>query len=185
MKIAFIGTHGTGKTTLTHNLVLELKNKGKDVDFHGEIAKKCPFPINEATTKKAQIWLILYQILSEIEIEDKSEILISDRSILDSYCYYVNKFGRSKYLEPLVKKHLETYDFLIKIPIRKGFLKKDKIRSINPQFQKDIDNIFNKILKTLKISYLEFKRENISNKEIIEKILRYIKCQSKNNLKEI
>ena len=89
-KIAFVGTHGTGKTTLAHELVSKLKREGIDVGFLGEIARKCPLPINEQTSKKSQIWIILSQIIREIEEEGKSDFLICDRSVLDSYCYYVH-----------------------------------------------------------------------------------------------
>lgn len=55
MKIALIGTHGTGKTTLAYDIISKLKKKGIDADFLGEVARICPFPINEQTTKKSQI----------------------------------------------------------------------------------------------------------------------------------
>ncbi|MFH1607709.1 MAG: AAA family ATPase [archaeon] len=103
MKIAFIGTHGTGKTTLAHELTSKLKKKGSDVDFLGEIVRKCPFPINENTTKKSQIWIILNQIIKEMETEERCKVLVSDRSVLDGYCYYVNQFGEAKFLEALIK----------------------------------------------------------------------------------
>ena len=171
-KIAFIGTHGTGKTTLAHELVTKLKKKGIDAEFLGEIAKTCPFPINEGTTKKSQVWIILNQIIQELEAEEKTSLLICDRSVLDGYCYYVNKFGRSSFLEPIVLKHLGTYSHLIKVPIREGFLKKDKIRSTNENFQKDIDTQFNKLLKRLKIKHICLKREESEkDEEIIKRVL--------------
>lgn len=158
MKIAFIGTHGTGKTTLTHELVANMKKNHLDADFLGEIVRKCPFPINEDTTKKSQIWIILKQILEEMEAEEKSDILVCDRSVLDPYIYYVNKFGRNKVIEALVLQHLKTYKYLIKVPIRTGFLKADKIRSVDENFQKKIDSLMNKFLKSFNIKYLELNR---------------------------
>ena len=59
-------------------------------------------------------------------------------------------------IEELVKEHLKTYDLIVRVPIRKGFLTKDKQRSLNPQFQKDIDLIINKMLKKLKIKYIDY-----------------------------
>ena len=156
-KIAFIGTHGTGKTTLAHQLVAELKKRGIDAGYLGEIVRNCPFPINEQTTKKSQIWIILSQIIKELEEEDKNDMLICDRSALDGYVYYVRKFGRSAILEPLIREHMKTYDKIIKVPIKKEFLQKDKFRSINQEFQKEIDILTNKLLKNFKIEYEEYK----------------------------
>jgi len=172
MKIAFFGTHGTGKTTLAHELIMGLKKKGADAGFLGEVARKCPFPINEDTTKKSQIWIILNQIIGELEAEGKYKFLICDRSVLDGYCYYIRKFGRKEAIEKLVKEHLKTYDSLIRVPIRKGFLKKDKIRSVNEKFQAEIDNQFDKMLKILKVDYINLnEKEENPCREIILKIL--------------
>lgn len=165
MKIAFCGTHGTGKTTLAHDLILKLKKQGIDADFLGEIARMCPFPINEERTKKSQIWIIFNQIIKEMESEEKCEVLVCDRSVLDGYCYYVHKFGEAKFLEPIIKKHLQTYSHIIKVPIKDGWLKPDKMRSTNIQFQKDIDNQFEELLKKFQVRYTNL--EHSQNNEII------------------
>ncbi|MFH1151832.1 MAG: AAA family ATPase [Nanoarchaeota archaeon] len=172
MKIAFMGTHGTGKTTLAHELVSKLKKKGIDAGFLSEVVRSCPFPINEDRTKKAQIWIILNQIVKEIESGEKYSCLVCDRSVLDGYCYYTSKFGDAKFLEPIIKQHLQTYTHLIRVPIRKGLLKKDKVRSTNEKFQKEIDNQFNKILKKFNVKHINLKDwENKSDKEIVEQVL--------------
>ena len=44
MKIALIGTHGTGKTTLAHELVVTLKKQRKAAEFLAEVVRKNPFP---------------------------------------------------------------------------------------------------------------------------------------------
>lgn len=167
-KIALIGTHGTGKTTLAHEIVSNMKKSSLDADFLGEIVRKCPFPINEKATKKSQIWIILKQILEEMEAEEKTDILVCDRSVLDGYIYYIDKFGRNKVLESLVLQHLKTYDFLVKVPIREGFLKPDKIRSIDKNFQKRIDTQLDKFLKSLKIQYIDY----INIQETIKEALK-------------
>ena len=172
-KIAFIGTHGVGKTTLAHELVALLKIKGIDADFLGEIARSCPFPINENASKKAQLWIIFNQIVQELEKEEKSEILVCDRSVLDNYCYYIYLFGESKILEPLVLNHVKTYKYLFKIPIRNGFLNKDKARSVNPEFQRKIDEIMDNLLKKFNIKYIDCKNI-IENSEIIEEVIKKV-----------
>ena len=170
-KIAFIGSHGTGKTTLAHELIVNLKKKGIDVEFSEEVARNCPFPINEETTKKSQIWIILNQIIKELEGEEKADVLISDRSVLDGYCYYMRKFKRSKILEPLVRNHLKTYDLIIYVPIKEGFLKKDKIRTENPKFQKEVDEIIKKMLKEFKVKHIVYN----SFEDTLQKIIQNAK----------
>jgi len=166
-KIAFIGTHGSGKTTLAHELVVKLKKKSKNVEFLPEIVRDCPFPVNEGATKKAQLWVLFMQIIKEFEKEEKADFLICDRSILDPYVYYVRKFGRLKFIEPLVINHLKTYDLLIKVPIRENFLINDNFRSIDKKFQKEIDELIDKFLKGMKIKYVEYK-EGINLEEFVK-----------------
>jgi thymidylate kinase len=175
MKIALIGTHGIGKTTIAHGIVYNLKQGGFDVSFLDEIARRCPFSINEETTKKSQIWMILTQIISEMELEEKCDILVSDRSVIDYYVYYVNKFGRSNFLEQIVKAHIKTYNLFLKIPLNKNFLKKDKLRSLNKQFQIDIDKKFDEILKFLNVKYINLKEnESILNESFLKNFLKLI-----------
>lgn len=176
MKIAFIGTHGTGKTILAHELVARLKKKGVDAGILSEVVRNCPFPINEEATKKSQIWIILNQIIKELESEEKYSTIVCDRSVLDGYCYYVNKFGRASFLEDLIKKHLSTYTYLIRVPIRKGLLRKDKVRSTDEKFQKDVDEQFNRMLKLLNVKYKVFEEDvSKTNEEIVEEVLKEIK----------
>ena len=163
MKIAFIGTHGTGKTTLAHELVAQLKKKGTDAGLNTGVARLCPFPIKEDTTKKAQIWIILNQIAREMEDEEKFDVVICDRSAFDGYCYYTSKFGRFDVIENLVREHLKTYDYLIRIPIREGYLKKDKIRSANTEFQNRIDKEFDIMLKEMNVDYIVLTPKTIKN----------------------
>jgi Cdc6-like AAA superfamily ATPase len=50
LKLALIGTHGVGKTTLAHEICSLLKKADHNVDLVTEVARRSPFPINEATT---------------------------------------------------------------------------------------------------------------------------------------
>ena len=56
MKLAFIGSHGVGKTTLCFDLASRLKRLDMDVDIVKEVARGCPLPINRETTLEAQSW---------------------------------------------------------------------------------------------------------------------------------
>ena len=170
MKIALIGTHGTGKTTIAHELVAELKKQGINAEFVGELARKCPLPINEETTKESQEWIIFSQHIQELELQSKCDLIICDRSVLDGYVYYHRKFRENQLLENFVKEKLKDYVLLIKIPINEKFLKKDGIRSTDKEFQKDIDKRFDLLLKKLDISFESHKSLNNTIELIKEKI---------------
>lgn len=153
MKIALIGAHGTGKTTMAHELVAELKKRGGNVEFLGEIARMCPLEINENTTRKSQEWIIYSQYVKEIEMEQKCETLVCDRSIFDGYAYYHYKFGGNKIIEDFVKEKIKGYDFLFKIPISNVRLKRDGKRSVNPKFQREIGLEFDSLLEIFSIEH--------------------------------
>ena len=76
MKIAFIGTHGVGKTTLCYELAASLKKRDLSVELVREVARECPLPINRDTTLKAQSWILHTQIARELEAEAKLNPLI-------------------------------------------------------------------------------------------------------------
>lgn len=171
LKVALIGTHGTGKTTLTHELVCNLKKQGINAEFLGELARQCPLPINEDATEDSQEWIIYNQYIKELESKDKCDLLICDRSILDGYVYYTNKFQRNLILEQFMYEKIKTYDLLIKVPVREGFLRADGIRSVNEVFQKEIDKRFDLLLNDLRINHLVFE----SVEQVIEEIKRLFK----------
>ena len=165
MKIALIGTHGIGKTTIVYELAAALKKKGENVGILSEVVRDCPLPVNEQATKEAQKWILFTQIARELELESKYKILICDRSVLDDYAYFFNKFGEDAVLEHLISEYLKTYSFLFKVPIR-NFLINDGFRSVDFNFQKEIDE---------KLSYLleKFNQKCISF-ESIDKALDLI-----------
>jgi thymidylate kinase len=85
MKIALIGSHGVGKTTLCFELAALLKRRNADVELVREVARRCPLPINQDTTLAAQEWILLTQIAWEIEAAATHEVVLCDRSALDNY----------------------------------------------------------------------------------------------------
>jgi len=138
VKIAFIGTHGVGKTTLCYETAAALKKRDLSVEMVKEVARDCPLPINRDTNLAAQSWILHTQIAREIEAGNRYEIVICDRSVLDNYAYLVHRVGAVAYLEELVGGWLATYDHLFKIPIvgRPAF---DGTRDVSRDFQRGID----------------------------------------------
>ena len=66
VKVAFIGTHGVGKTTLCYDLAGALKRQGVHVDMVKEVARLSPLPINRKTSLEAQTWILMTQVAEEI-----------------------------------------------------------------------------------------------------------------------
>jgi len=97
-KIGIIGTHGTGKTTICHDLVSALKKQDKNAEFLGEIAREAErvgFKLNQDTTLGAQKWILYTQMAREEEFENsgKTDYLVCDRCF-DNYIYLLLKFGK-------------------------------------------------------------------------------------------
>jgi thymidylate kinase len=156
MKIAFIGTHGIGKTTLTYELCTRLKKQDLDVGFIEELARRCPFPINEGTSLEAQTWILTMTITKEIEHTKVYEHIICDRAVLDNYAYLFNKFGHVPALYDLVKYWIRTYDLLVKVPINELYLRPDGVRSIDRGFQQAIDARIDQLLAETQTSYFPY-----------------------------
>lgn len=143
-----MGSHGVGKTTICYELVTSLKKLDRDAKVLEEMATVCPLPINEETTTAAQRWILFTQLAKEIELEGRLEYLICDRSILDNYVYHLNKFGRDDSLEPMIMDHMKTYAHLFKVPINPEYLTSSKkVRSLDPVFQREIDELLDRELK--------------------------------------
>jgi len=157
MKVAFIGTHGVGKTTLCFELAALLKKRDKVVEMVREVARFCPLPINRDTTVAAQSWILHTEVAEELVAENKAEIVICDRSVLDNYCYLLQT-GKHPQLEPLVRWWTDTYDLLIKVPIV-GSLQYDGLRDVDAAFQRAVDDKIEEVLAEWKVDAVRLDRE--------------------------
>jgi len=157
MKVAFIGTHGVGKTTLCFELAALLKKRDRVVEMVREVARFCPLPINRDTTVAAQSWILHTEIAEELVAENKAEIVICDRSVLDNYCYLLQT-GKHPQLEPLVRWWTDSYRLLIKVPIV-GSLQFDGLRDVDSAFQRKVDETIDGVLLEWKIPVFRLDRD--------------------------
>lgn len=151
MKLAFIGTHGVGKTTLCFDLASRLKRLDWSVDIVKEVARSCPLPINRETTVEAQAWILHTQIAEELAAEARYQMVVCDRSVLDNYAYLVYRGGRSAAYDGLVRDWMKSYDGLIKVPVvsSPAF---DGTRDLSAAFQQDIDRGIDRLLEEFGIA---------------------------------
>ncbi|MEN9791001.1 MAG: hypothetical protein RLZZ63_659 [Gemmatimonadota bacterium] len=145
LKVAFVGTHGVGKTTLCYELAAELKRRDKGVDLVKEVARRCPLPINEGTTVEAQTWILHAQIAEEIAIGSQAEVVVCDRAVLDNYAYLVARAGRREAFDALVRDWVGTYDALIKVPVTAPPTF-DGTRAVSLAFQREIDETIEQLI---------------------------------------
>ena len=161
--IAIMGTHGTGKSTLSYLLASHYKKLGKNVKIIQETARNCPFPINDKMTIETCLWIYHEHSKKELEAKLRHDIVICDRSSYDSFIYMKNKdeLEVPLYLDAHAKTELKhKYDKIIfcrpDIPIIS-----DGIRSANEKFQRDIDSRFNIEIMGLLDNFYEIKSSQI------------------------
>jgi GTPase SAR1 family protein len=152
LKIAFIGTHGVGKTTLCFDLASRLKRLDLGVDIVKEVARACPLPINRDTTIEAQAWILHSQIAQEIEALTRNEVVICDRSVIDNYAYLVHRAGRRPEYDALVARWVGTYAGLFKVPILQA-PSFDGTRDLSTTFQTDIDGVIDELVQAFDVPY--------------------------------
>ena len=154
MKIAFIGTHGVGKTTLCYDLAAALKRLDMSVDLVKEVARGCPLPINRETTDAAQDWILHTQVAREIELQAAYDVIVCDRAVVDNYAYMVHATGRRSELEPFIRHWMGTYDLLVKVPVvaPPAF---DGTRDTSVDFQLGIDRLIDRLLGEFALERLE------------------------------
>jgi nicotinamide riboside kinase len=137
-KLAFIGSHGVGKTTLCYGLGARLKARDLPVEVVHEVARRCPLPINEETSVAAQSWILHTQIAEELNAQSRYGVILCDRSVLDNYVYLLLASGHQAELEPLIDCWMESYDLLFHVPIL-GLPRADGIRATDPSFQRAVE----------------------------------------------
>lgn len=160
-KIAFIGSHGVGKTTLCYGLAAGLKCRDITLEVVREVARRSPLPINQITSVASQAWILHTQIAEELAADADYGVVICDRSVLDNYVYMLVAAGPQEPLEPLVDYWMTTYDLLLHVPIIDA-PSADGVRALDPAFQRAIDTRLLTELKRrdLPVEYLAADRRN-------------------------
>jgi thymidylate kinase len=181
MKVAFIGTHGVGKTTLCYDLAACLKKRDLTVELVREVARECPLPINRETTLPAQSWILHTQIAWELQAEAKADVVVCDRAALDNFCYLKRAGGagaREDALETLVRSWTPTYDFLFRVPVV-GDPRFDGVRDMDLVFQREIDALIGETLEAWRVPHvsLDPRHRDGWTRLALERLLEALKPQ--------
>jgi len=143
--IGLMGTHGTGKTTYAKRLMKQTFRHTTLIRMISEVARSCPYPVNQTTSEEAQLWIFHRQMLEEIEAQaDPSRFIICDRTVLDSLAY-AEHAGLADVVDacmPMALNWIERYTQILWFRPVPGRLVEDGFRDTDPDFQKSIDRIF-------------------------------------------
>lgn len=159
MKLAIIGTHSTGKTTLVNKLAEKLRTNGYKVTVVPEMARLCPYPINGGTSHEAQQWILEKQIAEENLLNDEDGIIVCDRACIDSLAYYhrhgllSNSLEKVLPWEEVAARHVPTYDFLFKTQKLPIPAVADGQRDVDEDFRQEIDEILLGLLKKYDVPF--------------------------------
>ena len=152
-KYLITGTHGCGKSTLSHRICSELKRNGHNAIVISETARECPFPINKGQTLDSTLFIALRQAVKELEaIAHGYTHLVLDRGVLDSFVYSeATRQGPISKLEDAIKGALTTWSrqeysqvIFLRCDSRDipQALQEDGIRETDQSFAKKIDELF-------------------------------------------
>ena len=158
MKIAVMGSHGTGKSTLVYQMTDQAKQRfrGLDIRVLLEVARECPFPINEEGTEAAQRWIFGRQVVREVEL-GSGHLLVCDRTVLDSLAYSEYR-GFSRWVASALPLSVEWFRerYHRVYFLRPAFAPAaDGFRSTDPKFQSAIDAILLKWIDRYKLRVIE------------------------------
>ncbi|MBU5689117.1 MAG: ATP-binding protein [Candidatus Aenigmarchaeota archaeon] len=138
-KIAVIGSHFVGKTTLVKKLSTHTK-----AEIVEEVARSCPYPVNEIATLEAQEWILKEQKSREKRVN--ANIIITDRGLIDNFAYWMRvaeKYLDKKDIEKRKKEVFEysrSYDIIFFLEPFDGEIKNDNFRSLNKEWRKEMHN---------------------------------------------
>jgi len=54
-----------------------------------EVIRFNPLGLNEGATPEAQLWVLMAQIQQELELRKRAEVLVTDRSVVDNFAYFL------------------------------------------------------------------------------------------------
>lgn len=174
MKIAVIGSHCTGKTSLINKLQPMIEFK--DYEFYPEAIReirKLNFPTNERADDASQLAMLSLHLL---HLKEKN--MVTDRCVLDNYVYaYMLKSMGSNISQQCVDTlqayfidNIKKYDIYAFCPVQFE-MKNDGFRMTDKKVQ---DEISDEILSTL-IKYVPEDRYILLMGETDERVKQLLK----------
>jgi nicotinamide riboside kinase len=146
-KIAFIGSHSVRKSNAVHAFASTIGRAGRSVEVGREVVRFNPLGLNEGATPEAQLWVLMAQVQQELELSRGPDVLVTDRSVVDNFAYYLRVTGGEDPfgVEPLIRRWAATYDLSVRL-LPDVELQADGVRSTSDTFRDEIEAILDRIL---------------------------------------
>ena len=146
-KIAFIGSHSVRKSNAVHAFASTVGRAGRSVEVGREVVRFNPLGLNEGATPEAQLWVLMAQVQEELQLARRADILVTDRSVVDNFAYYLRVTGGEDPfgVEPLIRRWAATYNLSVRLLPDVGLLA-DGVRSTSDTFRDEIEAILDRIL---------------------------------------
>jgi nicotinamide riboside kinase len=181
MKIAVIGTHFVGKTTLCHKLAKYFEKKGLDVRVLNEVVRDCPYPVNEMATLRAQEWIQKEQVKREQSINGNPDVVITDRALLDNFAYWLRVAERQNSKNSIEKRKKDVfeyskgYDLMIFLqPFDAKNIEVDGFRATDEKFRSEMqEKVNNLVLELQTFCDVPVVRLNGNKEEVFKKAVMY------------
>jgi len=160
MQIAISGTFSVGKTTLLD----KIKDSGEFNDFTliREVVRtlaKQGIQINKGADVFSQTKILEQHLKNALSYDN----MISDRCAVDAFVFATYDYLKGNYsyddykkFEAIFLDAIKSYNKLFYIPIEFDIVD-DNFRSLDKEYQKDIDSLFKMIFKRYNLSYIELK----------------------------
>lgn len=159
MRIAIIGAHCTGKSTLVENFLKEWPMYKRPSKSYRDIIKEKGLSINKEATKESQK-IILNALVDELQEVSVSEnkFVIFDRCPIDNIAYTLWHYAKDtegftsefvmdcKTIAALSLKHI---DVVFYVPVRSEIpIVPKENRDNDPAYREEIDNIFDSLVSS-------------------------------------
>ena len=183
LKIAFSGSHSTGKTTLINEIKTKLPIK--DFGYVSDIASECPLPILREHTIYSTLWITCRNISDEIALSHKYTLTLVDRPVLDAWAYYAaalyinskkteydNLYNRKSniMLYNIINEWLPSYDYIYQTEINQNIkINPEKNRDTDEEYRTIVGNECKKAIEFFGIKYCLITTDN--RKQILRKVL--------------
>ena len=182
MKIAFTGSHSTGKTTLLNDLITYFDD---DINIKciTEVARKIidkGYPLNQDANVDSYVHYINDQLNEENIHMQGCDLFISDRTLLDPVAYsLVNRqlprpYIPEYFIEMMTNVWLleqARYDLYVYFPLEFP-LEIDGIRPVDEKYRKDIDEKIHMLLMKYNINYITVSGNEMQRRDYLIKVIK-------------